>query len=506
MTILLTTLALVFGLGLQLDGVPQALVLLVFFMPFVWGLGILAAAITLTFRRGAGVVGLGVAALTLVSGLYFPVGLLPGWLTAAAQANPLAIAAEALREALLGGADWSAIGPDILILDAALAALVPRSARSRSGSRSGASAGSERWGRIEHGASRSAICCHHRPRSSTTRRSGNASTRWCERAPRESDLRFHGLEQVALAKSPRCRCRAPRRRTDCDRDLADRAARAPARARRRRRAGGADEGPRGRAVVARPADAPVPGSRRPRRGLGGDVADAARGRIRADRRSGALPRHPPPSAARLARAAARRRGPPRAEVDRGQDAADGGAAAHRGPVGDRNPRAARARARTPRGRTRRARVGARAARPAGPSRRRRSRSRREPTATSWRAIARAWDVERLWRTTQATIDSLFGDRRRPLVGQRLGAAPVGRSRANGARAAPRAVARPVLGAAARAGSRSARAGISRTSSRWRTARRALQMIRRSARAAADAFKRQSDHDSQTAAKQAEEGE
>ena len=116
MTILLTTLALVFGLGLQLDGVPQALVVLVFFMPFVWGLGILAAAITLTFRRGAGVVGLGVAALTLVSGLYFPVGLLPGWLTAAAQANPLAISAEALREALLGGADWSAIGPDILIL------------------------------------------------------------------------------------------------------------------------------------------------------------------------------------------------------------------------------------------------------------------------------------------------------------------------------------------------------------------------------------------------------
>ncbi|HWL32773.1 MAG TPA: ABC transporter permease [Gaiellaceae bacterium] len=116
MTILLTTLALAFGLGLQLDGVPQALVILIFFMPFVWGLGILAAAITLTFRHGAGVVGLAVAGLTLVSGLYFPVGLLPGWLTAAAEANPLAIAAESLRDALLGGADWSAIGPDILIL------------------------------------------------------------------------------------------------------------------------------------------------------------------------------------------------------------------------------------------------------------------------------------------------------------------------------------------------------------------------------------------------------
>ncbi len=116
MTILLTTLALAFGLGLELGGVPQAVVLLLFFMPFIWGLGVLSAAITLTFRRGAGVVGLMIAGLTLVSGLYFPVGLLPGWLEGAADANPLAIAADGLREALLGGASWSTIGPDLLLL------------------------------------------------------------------------------------------------------------------------------------------------------------------------------------------------------------------------------------------------------------------------------------------------------------------------------------------------------------------------------------------------------
>jgi ABC-2 type transport system permease protein len=116
MAILLTTLGLAFGLGLQLDGVPQAVVVLAFFMPFVWGLGILAAAITLTFRRGAGVVGLAIAGLTLISGLYFPVDLLPEWLATASQANPLAIAAEELRHALLGGADWGAVGPDLLIL------------------------------------------------------------------------------------------------------------------------------------------------------------------------------------------------------------------------------------------------------------------------------------------------------------------------------------------------------------------------------------------------------
>jgi ABC-2 type transport system permease protein len=116
MGLLLLMLALVFGLSLDIGGVPQALVLLAFFMPFVWGLGILAAAITLTFRRGAGVVGLATGALTLVSGLYFPLSLLPNWLETISAANPLTIAATGLREALLGSVGWDSIGGDILIL------------------------------------------------------------------------------------------------------------------------------------------------------------------------------------------------------------------------------------------------------------------------------------------------------------------------------------------------------------------------------------------------------
>jgi ABC-2 type transport system permease protein len=116
MGLLLLMLALVFGLGLDVGGVPQSLVLLAFFMPFVWGMGILAAAITLTFRRGAGIVGLATGALTLVSGLYFPLSLLPGWLETASAANPLTIAATGLREALLGGTGWNSVGGDILIL------------------------------------------------------------------------------------------------------------------------------------------------------------------------------------------------------------------------------------------------------------------------------------------------------------------------------------------------------------------------------------------------------
>ena len=116
MCLLLLMLGLVFGLGLDIGGVPEALVLLVFFMPFVWGLGILAAAITLTFRRGAGIVGLATAGLTLISGLYFPLALLPNWLETVSAANPLTIAASGLRDALLGNTGWGSIGGDLLIL------------------------------------------------------------------------------------------------------------------------------------------------------------------------------------------------------------------------------------------------------------------------------------------------------------------------------------------------------------------------------------------------------
>lgn len=116
MGLLLLMLALVFGLGLDPGGIPHALVVVAFFMPFVWGLGILSAAITLTFRRGGGVVGLATTGLTLVSGLYFPLTLLPDWLAAAAPANPLAIAAASVREALLGSMTWSAVGEDVLVL------------------------------------------------------------------------------------------------------------------------------------------------------------------------------------------------------------------------------------------------------------------------------------------------------------------------------------------------------------------------------------------------------
>ena len=80
------------------------------FVPFVWGLGLVTAAAIVTFRRGTGLLGVIMSVLGLASGAFFPLALLPAWLQTLAEANPVAIAMEGTREALIGGAGWSAIG------------------------------------------------------------------------------------------------------------------------------------------------------------------------------------------------------------------------------------------------------------------------------------------------------------------------------------------------------------------------------------------------------------
>jgi ABC-2 type transport system permease protein len=96
--------AVFFGLHFSAGGALPAALILLAFIPFVWGLGVAAGATILTIRRGGGMVGFGVLALAFASGIYFPVDLLPGWVEATADFNPIALAIEGIREALLGTA------------------------------------------------------------------------------------------------------------------------------------------------------------------------------------------------------------------------------------------------------------------------------------------------------------------------------------------------------------------------------------------------------------------
>jgi ABC-2 type transport system permease protein len=114
--IFLLIIAFGFGLDFHSDGVLPALAVMIAFVPFVWGLGLLSAATMLTFRRGGGGVMIGVTILGLLSGAYFPLDLLPSWLGAIASVNPIAIAIDGVREALLGGGGWASLDPDVLLL------------------------------------------------------------------------------------------------------------------------------------------------------------------------------------------------------------------------------------------------------------------------------------------------------------------------------------------------------------------------------------------------------
>jgi ABC-2 type transport system permease protein len=96
------------------SGILPATATLLIFIPFVWGLGIMYSAATLTFKVGGG--GFVITLLTLTSGAYFPLTLFPDWLAALAEYNPMAIAIDTMRECLLGDAGWSAVASGIYVL------------------------------------------------------------------------------------------------------------------------------------------------------------------------------------------------------------------------------------------------------------------------------------------------------------------------------------------------------------------------------------------------------
>ncbi|MFN2556759.1 MAG: ABC transporter permease [Nitriliruptorales bacterium] len=114
--IFLVLVAAIYDVGFAFQHLGAALAVIAAFIPVVWGLGLASAAAVLTFRRGAGAIGFGVATFTAASGAYFPIQLLPAWVQSLMRYNPLTITLDAARDALLGGVGWSQIASDVLIL------------------------------------------------------------------------------------------------------------------------------------------------------------------------------------------------------------------------------------------------------------------------------------------------------------------------------------------------------------------------------------------------------
>jgi ABC-2 type transport system permease protein len=81
------------------------------------GFGITAAVLPLLFpERGAQMTNVVQAVLLLISGVYYPITVLPRWMQVLAHASPATYALKAMRAAILAKAEWNALVPDLILL------------------------------------------------------------------------------------------------------------------------------------------------------------------------------------------------------------------------------------------------------------------------------------------------------------------------------------------------------------------------------------------------------
>lgn len=116
-------------LGMELAGanyLGALLTLLVAIVAFA-SIGIIAAGVIMIIKRGDPVTSLFGGIATLVGGVFYPVEIMPGWLQAVANLLPITYALRAMRLALLQGASWAELAPDLIVLAAFAVVLFPLS-------------------------------------------------------------------------------------------------------------------------------------------------------------------------------------------------------------------------------------------------------------------------------------------------------------------------------------------------------------------------------------------
>jgi ABC-2 type transport system permease protein len=118
--------AVLFSVDLGRANVLTALLVVVVGSVSVIGLAIVAAVLPLLFtERGAQMTFVIHSSLLLISGVYAPVDVLPGWLQVLSPLSPMTYVLRAVRAGLLEGAAPGAVAGDLLILALMGVALIP---------------------------------------------------------------------------------------------------------------------------------------------------------------------------------------------------------------------------------------------------------------------------------------------------------------------------------------------------------------------------------------------
>ena len=125
-TIMFAVVALLFSVDLHTANFATTVLVVLIGSVSVIGLAIVAAVLPLLFtERGAQMTFVIHSSLLLISGVYAPVAVLPGWMQALSPLSPMTYILRAVRAGLLEGAPPSAVVGDLLMLTLMGAMLVP---------------------------------------------------------------------------------------------------------------------------------------------------------------------------------------------------------------------------------------------------------------------------------------------------------------------------------------------------------------------------------------------
>lgn len=112
--VMLVVLTLFFGLDLSHSNIPTAAAFMVIGSFSFVGIGMMAAILPLLYvERGAQMTFVLQSCLLLVSGVYYPISILPGWMQVLAHLSPATYILDGVRAALLDGVALSALWYDV---------------------------------------------------------------------------------------------------------------------------------------------------------------------------------------------------------------------------------------------------------------------------------------------------------------------------------------------------------------------------------------------------------
>jgi ABC-2 type transport system permease protein len=113
-TILLIVLALFFSLDLGKANLPAAALFMAVGSLSLIGIGMLAAILPMmSVERGSQMVFVLQSCLLLISGVYYPTSVLPGWMQLISHVSPATYVLDAIRRALIDGDDAFTLLPDL---------------------------------------------------------------------------------------------------------------------------------------------------------------------------------------------------------------------------------------------------------------------------------------------------------------------------------------------------------------------------------------------------------